>query len=97
MAAMKKELGEEAVILHSKKYKEGGLLGIGSREVVEITAAVEESSLPKKTEPQRLRHPTVATSSILSRYKTDGTAQVNASLPTKKFDNCSASRIIFLS
>ena len=70
MAAMKAELGEDAVILHSKKYKEGGILGIGSREVVEITAAVEENSLPKKDEPTRLKHPTV-----LNRYKTDGTAQ----------------------
>ena len=70
MEAMKAELGDEAVILHSKKYKEGGLLGIGSREVVEITAAVEESSLPKKIEPTNLQHPTVVT-----RYKTDGTEQ----------------------
>ena len=59
MEAMKAELGDDAVILHSKKYKEGGLLGIGSREVVEITAAVEESSLPKKIEPTNLQHPTV--------------------------------------
>ncbi len=70
MEAMKAELGEDAVILHSKKYKEGGILGIGSREVVEITAAVEENSMPKKSEPIRLKHPTV-----LNRYKTDGTAQ----------------------
>ncbi len=70
MEAMKAELGDEAVILHSKKYKEGGLLGIGSREVVEITAAVEENFLPKKIEPTNLQHPTVVT-----RYKTDGTAQ----------------------
>lgn len=70
MAAMKAELGDEAVILHSKKYKEGGLLGIGSREVVEITAAVEENSLPKKTE---LPRPTVAPNSVVTRYKTDGT------------------------
>ena len=70
MAAMKAELGEDAVILHSKKYKEGGILGIGSREVVEITAAVEESSLPKKSDTPKVHSPTV-----LNRYKTDGTAQ----------------------
>ena len=76
MAAMKAELGEDAVILHSKKYKEGGLLGIGSREVVEITAAVEETSMPKRTETprQQIPRPTVA-QTLLSRYKTDGTAQ----------------------
>ena len=79
MAAMKAELGEDAVILHSKKYKEGGLLGIGSREVVEITAAVEETSMPKRPEPpritQQIPRPTVAPNSLLTRYKTDGTSQ----------------------
>ena len=75
MAAMKAELGDEAVILHSKKYKEGGLLGIGSREVVEITAAVEENSMPRRIETPRLTHPTVKPNSLLTRYKTDGTAQ----------------------
>ena len=75
MTAMKAELGEEAVILHSKKYKEGGILGIGSREVVEITAAVEETSMPKKPEPPHLKHPTVAPNSLLTHYKTDGTLQ----------------------
>ena len=78
MAAMKAELGDDAVILHSKKYKEGGLLGIGSREVVEITAAVEEASLPKKNETIRLKHPTVTPNSLLTRYKTDGTPQAIA-------------------
>ncbi len=75
MTAMKAELGEDAVILHSKKYKEGGILGLGSREVVEITAAVEETSMPKKPEPPRLKHPTVMPNSLLTRYKTDGTSQ----------------------
>ena len=70
MTAMKAELGDEAIILHSKKYKEGGLLGIGSREVVEITAAVEETTLPKKTE---LSRSVVAPNSVVTRYKTDGT------------------------
>ena len=39
VAKMKAELGDDAVILHTKKYKEGGLLGLGSKEMVEITAA----------------------------------------------------------
>ena len=71
MAAMKAELGDDAVILHSKKYKEGGLLGLGSKEIVEITAAVEETSLPKPAPAK----PTLFPNSNLSRYKTDGTAQ----------------------
>ena len=48
VAAMRAELGSKAVILHSKKYKESGLLGLRTREVVEITAAVEDS--PEKQE-----------------------------------------------
>ena len=48
VAAMRAELGSRAVILHSKKYKESGLLGLRTREVVEITAAVEDS--PEKNE-----------------------------------------------
>lgn len=32
------EFGDDAVILHSKTYKDGGLLGVGSRPVFEITA-----------------------------------------------------------
>lgn len=49
VAAMRAELGSKAVILHSKKYKESGLLGLRTREVVEITAAVEDS--PEKPTP----------------------------------------------
>ena len=76
MAAMKAELGDDAVILHSKKYKEGGVLGIGSKEVVEITAAVEESAMPEreiapKPAPPR---PTLF-SNAANRYKTSGTPQ----------------------
>ncbi len=48
VAAMRAELGSRAVILHSKKYKESGLLGLRTREVVEITAAVEDS--PEKSD-----------------------------------------------
>lgn len=48
---MRAELGSKAVILHSKKYKESGLLGLRTREVVEITAAVEDS-------PEKLDKPT---------------------------------------
>ena len=75
MAAMKAELGDDAVILHSKKYKEGGLLGIGSKEVVEITAAVEESALPsKEVTPRTPPRPTLF-SNAANKYKTSGTAE----------------------
>ena len=52
VAKMKAELGDDAVILHTKKYKEGGLLGLGSKEMVEITAAIEDEKPEPKKEPE---------------------------------------------
>lgn len=45
MNKMKQEMGKDAVILHTRKIKEGGLLGLFSREMVEITGAVEDNSV----------------------------------------------------
>ena len=42
MANVKAELGIDAVILHTTRSKKGGLLGFGSKEVVEVIAAVED-------------------------------------------------------
>ena len=42
MQQVKEELGPDAVILHTKKYREGGFLGYHSTEVVEVTAAIED-------------------------------------------------------
>ena len=57
VAAMRAELGSKAVILHSKKYKESGLLGLRTREVVEITAAVEDSPEKLETKPVPVPQP----------------------------------------
>lgn len=41
---VKEELGSEAVILHTKRYKKkSGILGLKSKEVVEVTAAIEDN------------------------------------------------------
>lgn len=42
---VKKEMGKEAIILHSRKFKEGGFLGFFAREKVEVTAAVDYAAL----------------------------------------------------
>ena len=91
MEQVKNELGQDAVILHTKKVKEGGILGYGSKEVVEVTAAVDEDAKPARpkrkdrgkdapakiqpeTAPRMAPPPTpILPSSILSKYKTDGT------------------------
>jgi len=39
LTEVKKDLGKEAVILHTRTYKVGGVFGVGGRQVVEITAS----------------------------------------------------------
>ena len=41
MEQIKDELGSDAVLLHTKKYREGGVLG--GAEMIEVTAAVDEN------------------------------------------------------
>ena len=78
MALVKAELGADAVILHTKRYKKGGFLGYKGKEMVEVTAAVEDQ--PKKN----IKKPAVVSKKaplpegerivpkkILNRYKTD--------------------------
>ena len=50
LVEVKKDLGADAVILHTRSYKTGGLLGMGGRQVVEITASTTE---PAGTPPPR--------------------------------------------
>jgi len=46
MRQVKMELGRDAVILHTRRYRKGGFLGFFSQEKVEVMAAVD--SLPPK-------------------------------------------------
>ncbi|MEE9211336.1 MAG: flagellar biosynthesis protein FlhF [Phycisphaeraceae bacterium] len=39
LAQVKNDLGVNAVILHTRTYRQGGLLGLGARPVVEVSAA----------------------------------------------------------
>jgi len=50
---VKAELGREAVILHTRTFRRGGLLGVGARRVVEITASrgTPESVREQKNTP----------------------------------------------
>lgn len=54
MEQVKRELGIDAVILHTKKYHEGGLFGYHSKEVVEVTAAIEDEDEKKEKARQNL-------------------------------------------
>lgn len=48
LSKIKLVLGQDAIILQTRKFREGGLLGFFGQELVEVTAAVDEKeSLPK--------------------------------------------------
>lgn len=60
MAQVKNELGRDAVILHTRRLRKGGVLGFFSQETVEITAAVDNAApaVPeKKAVPPRATKP----------------------------------------
>ncbi len=49
LADIKRDLGSDAVILHTKTFKAGGLLGIGARKVFEITATTPDTVAPRQS------------------------------------------------
>lgn len=54
---VKTALGKDAIILHTRKFREGGLFGFFGRDMVEVTAAVEEEPFkPPKDSREALNH-----------------------------------------
>lgn len=53
MGQVKSELGIDAVILHTRRFHKGGIFGYMGKEMIEVTAAVEDkpqiSAVPKST------------------------------------------------
>ncbi|MEM9063909.1 MAG: flagellar biosynthesis protein FlhF [Planctomycetota bacterium] len=52
LAEVKKDLGADAVILHTRTYKTGGMLGMGTKPIVEVTAS---NGSPNHPQQQRRR------------------------------------------
>ncbi|HWR43149.1 flagellar biosynthesis protein FlhF [Sporomusa sp.] len=44
MAQVKQDLGRDAVILHTRRFKKGGILGFFGKEMVEVMAAVDSAA-----------------------------------------------------
>jgi flagellar biosynthesis protein FlhF len=53
MNKTRRDLGPDAVILQTRKYKEGGFLGFFAKNKVEITAAVEDKPVKKDLEAEQ--------------------------------------------
>lgn len=56
LAEVKKDLGPDAVILRTRSFKTGGVLGFGGNSIIEITAAREEHA-PRVHTPARRAAP----------------------------------------
>lgn len=55
LAEVKKDLGSDAVILHTRSFKVGGVMGVGAKAMVEITAAdTPPASTPRGRRPGAL-------------------------------------------
>lgn len=51
LAEVKRDLGPDAVILHTRTYRAGGVMGVGARSMVEITASADAGVV----RPRRVR------------------------------------------
>ncbi|MFQ5489173.1 MAG: flagellar biosynthesis protein FlhF [Phycisphaerae bacterium] len=58
LAQVKKHMGRDAVILHTRTFTRGGLFGLGGCPMVEITAARNVADLPKYANRARLARKT---------------------------------------
>jgi flagellar biosynthesis protein FlhF len=60
LTAVKKDLGKDAVILHTRSVKVGGVLGFGKKTVIEITAADEPVPTARRGAAARTKVETVS-------------------------------------
>ena len=69
MEQIKDELGSDAVLLHTKKYREGGVLG--GAEMIEVTAAVDEAQARVPHVPSAYVPPAapILPSNVLNQYR----------------------------
>ena len=81
MAQMKAELGDDAVVLHSRRYKKGGFFGFGGKVIIEITAAIE--SVPLADRVRGTYHSEIATEPAPTDEKT-AAINFNDDLPIER-------------
>src|SRR5438477_9905078 len=55
LRAVKRDLGADAVIVHSQRVQRGGVLGLFGQDAVEVVAAVDNAAYPGTRE--ELPHP----------------------------------------
>ena len=84
MEQIKDELGSDAVLLHTKKYREGGVLG--GAEMIEVTAAVDETQARVPHAPSVYVPPAapILPSNVLNQYRmTEAPAEGASAMPAR--------------
>ena len=87
MEQIKDELGSNAVLLHTKKYREGGVLG--GEEMIEVTAAVDETQprTPRASSAYVPPASPILPTNVVNQYRmneqpmTDGGMMAGGSVP----------------
>ncbi len=67
LARVKKDFGPEAVILHTKKFKKGGIFGVFGREKAEVTAGIDMNV--EKSSPAKVREKPPAPRSVTPDFR----------------------------
>lgn len=83
MAQVKSEFGEDAMIIQSKKVKKGGVLGLFTKEYIEVMAAVETDRLRSKKRTDN-REKIAADESKNKNYNNINTKVAQPSKPIKE-------------
>ncbi|MDP7347124.1 MAG: flagellar biosynthesis protein FlhF [Phycisphaeraceae bacterium] len=75
LAVVRRELGPNAVIVHTREYRQGGVFGFGARRIVEVTAADgRQIGQQRRLEAQQQRTPRPATLTKPTAPTTNGSA-----------------------
>src|SRR5262245_24832646 len=81
LTALKRDLGEDAVILNTRSFRRGGLLGIGRRTIVEVTAIPAKQARERSgvSEAPRLKPMAIPAQRAYSEARSTRSPQTGAS------------------
>lgn len=91
LAEVKKSLGGDAVILHTRSHKVGGVMGVGTRQLIEITASSSKGSAGLKVRvPTRTARASGVGAGVGTGAPVPGPASMPAKAPARATTNASA-------
>lgn len=74
LAAVKRDLGADAVILNTRTFKRSTLLGLRRKTIVEVTATPAEQAMPRRTKDRSVPPPTIGARSMAASAEARSTS-----------------------